>query len=88
MVIGSSNRLTEIAIIGDYHPTKSEAMKAQVADFSLRMTEHGVKVHQYNRFMTVEAIQMMRLQGYIAVLPSLYDNTQCSCSRCSALVLL
>ena len=63
----------EIAIIGDY-PLRSEVTRSMVDERAKELSACGINLQQFNNLMTVEAAQKMLDEGYVAVLPSLYEN--------------
>jgi len=65
--------LKEIAIIGNY-PAKADRIKLMIDAFFEDLKEYGIDTNQYNNMMTVPAVVKMLEKGYVAVLPSLYEN--------------
>jgi glycosyltransferase involved in cell wall biosynthesis len=66
-------RLEEIAIIGDY-PSKPDRVRQMIDDLFEKLKGCGIATVQYNDLMTVPAVNKMLEEGYVAVLPSLYEN--------------
>ena len=67
--------LTGVAIVGNYPLDKKKTQNEEkIEELFSKLRARGIQVEQYNDLMTVEAIDVLRENGYVAVLPSLYEN--------------
>jgi glycosyltransferase involved in cell wall biosynthesis len=74
-------RPTGIAWIGDTN-AKRKTVNEHIADINQHMKREGVQVVQHKDMNTYAALSLMREEGYVAIVPSLYENYPLSLLEC------